>query len=114
MKTYLSKAFVCLPNICLPQVRNLSMQTSCNKYLDSSATYIAAAKVGTCSYRKKAYGIIKMRKFECQKMGGRWNGRPGQRSWTDCHLDWCQIPRGRKRKEIQQPSLTICNCCDHC
>ena len=43
-----------------------------------------------------------MRKFECQKMGGRWNGRPGQRSWTDCHLDWCQIPRGRKRKEMDR------------
>ena len=39
-----------------------------------------------------------MRKFECQKMGGRWNGKPGYKSWTNCHLDWCEIPKGKKRK----------------
>ena len=74
----------------------------------SSATQFVATKKGEC-INPKGYGIIRMRGFECGKIGGRFNNinvHPDLNQWIDCHLDWCEVPfSGKVAKSIV---YTVC------
>lgn len=37
----------------------------------------------------RTYGIIRMKRYECDLLNGKMNGNPAQQSWMNCHLYWC-------------------------
>ena len=72
----------------------------------SEAIRFAASKRGQC-IEKKASGFIKMKKEECTKIGGKLGRIHKSQQWTDCYLDWCNIPNSGAVSH--STAYTICN-----
>jgi hypothetical protein len=57
----------------------------------SESMWFAASQRGQC-VEKKGSGLIKMKKDECTKIGGKVGRIHKSQQWADCYLDWCNIP----------------------